>query len=171
MLPSQLDRTPSTCPYIVNKGKEGEHICGKGSKSGPLWAEHRKRQPQAQDDSFLSGLFSRLGFYTSESTSEADTPARPSTEHNNNQGRIYPNTPTPPTTTPSKHSSTSAMNTPTMIDHNSAPRRSSRNPTPKATPLPVNNRAVHSLELTPHLLLQSDLVVKALESSLNGSRA
>ncbi|KAE8551579.1 hypothetical protein EYB25_005469 [Talaromyces marneffei] len=106
-----------------------------------------------------------------ESTPVTNMPTPPRTARNKRNSTSATDTPTPPTTTPSKHSSTSAMNTPTMIDHNSAPRRSSRNPTPKATPLPVNNRAVHSLELTPHLLLQSDLVVKALESSLNGSRA
>ena len=46
ILPSESDTTTSGCPYIVNRGKAGEHVCGVMSRSGPLCAEHQKRKPQ-----------------------------------------------------------------------------------------------------------------------------
>lgn len=46
ILPFQSDTAPSKCPYIVNRDKEGEYICGVMSQSGLLCAKHKNRRPQ-----------------------------------------------------------------------------------------------------------------------------
>jgi hypothetical protein len=161
-MPSQLDTTPSKCPYIVKLGNPGEHVCGAKSKSGLLCAEHRKRKRQVHvsdkeeeenDDSFMSRSFSRLVLDTGstrESTPEADTPTRPSTERSKNQGRhtreSIPVTDTPPRlrTARSTPSSASATEIPTSTERNSTPRRSTRNSTPKATPKSASTRKPRS---------------------------
>ncbi|EED16654.1 hypothetical protein TSTA_017290 [Talaromyces stipitatus ATCC 10500] len=99
-------------------------------------------EEEQNDDSFMSDLFSRLGFYTHstrESTSEADTPIRPTTERSNNQGRRtcestpVTDTPTRPRTARNKPSLPSATETPRR-PKNARNKRNSTSATDTPTP-------------------------------------
>lgn len=166
ILPSESDTTTSGCPYIVNRGKDGEHVCGVMSRSGPLCAEHQKRKPQKhysheeaeekekenmksqkkekekkEEEKGKGDEMDDSMSRTCKATSEVVT---------SSQARRGPgspsatSTPTRPRTRPNKSSPNSSTSTPTSTNRKSTPRPSPRGSTFKAAPGSASTRKLRS---------------------------
>jgi hypothetical protein len=153
ILPFQSDTAPSKCPYIVNRDKEGEYICGVMSQSGLLCAKHKNRRPQVhysdkeaeeEEETPPTERSKNKGRRTRESTPETSTPSRPKTAPSKPASPSATKTPTHPRTPRNKSSSTSTTDTPTSAEPTSASRRSTRKHTPEATPKPASTRKLRS---------------------------
>lgn len=155
ILPFRSDTPPLKCPYIVNRGKEGEYICGAMSQSGLLCAKHKKCKPQVhevdedkeeeEEERPPTERSKNKGRRTRESTPVTSTPSRPRTARSKPASPSATETPTRPKTAPNKSSSTSAAtDTPTSTELSNTPRRSTRKSTPKATPKPASTRKLRS---------------------------